>query len=120
MIYRYCNNPASQNYRRTIGPGACRRCKGPPMRKPGRNKSPGLLRRAVSYTEAVIEWTAAGRPEQSDKDVRRIFEEHCKPCKRFDSDRQRCLDCGCRVAEDGHVLFNKIKMGTQHCPRGKW
>jgi len=43
------------------------------MRKPGRNKSPGLLRRAVSYTEAVIEWTAAYDRERKAREVKKCI-----------------------------------------------
>jgi hypothetical protein len=83
-------------------------------------KAPNLLRRAMSYAEAVIEWTAAGRPERSDEEVERIFHHFCKPCRWFNRRRQICYGCGCRVADSGFAIFNKIKMATQHCPRKRW
>ena len=74
----------------------------------------------MSYAEAVIEWTAAGRPERSDEEVERIFHQFCKSCRWFSRRRQICYGCGCRVADSGFAIFNKIKMATQHCPRKRW
>ena len=81
---------------------------------------PSISRRIVTYAEAVIEWTAAGRPERSEEEVERIFKDKCSPCKSFDPDKNVCRRCGCRVAADGFALRNKIRMATQHCPKGYW
>ncbi len=81
---------------------------------------PGLVRRILSYAEAVARWTAAGRPERPDKEVERIFNKNCKTCKWFDPEKQICRGCGCRVAETGVAVLNKIKMATEHCPRELW
>lgn len=81
---------------------------------------PGLVKRAFSYAEALARWTAAGRPERPDKEVERIFNENCKTCKWYDPERQMCRGCGCRVAESGMAVRNKIKMATEHCPRELW
>ena len=83
-------------------------------------ETPSLVRRTVSYAEALIEWTAAGRPERSDKDVEQIFHRFCKPCRWFDRRRKICRGCGCRVADTGFAITNKIKMATEHCPRNLW
>jgi hypothetical protein len=45
---------------------------------------PGLMHRAVSYAEALARWTAAGRPERSDKELERIFSQHCTTCNWYD------------------------------------
>jgi len=90
----------------------------PPSEQPP--TPPGLVRRAISYTEALTRWTTAGQPERSDKDVERIFHQHCKPCKWYDPEKQICRGCGCRVAENGVAVLNKIKMATEHCPRELW
>jgi hypothetical protein len=87
---------------------------------PAPPEPPGLVRRAISYTEALARWTTAGRPERSDKEVERIFHQHCKPCKWYDPERQICRGCGCRVAENGYAVLNKIKMATENCPRELW
>jgi len=82
--------------------------------------TPGLVRRAFSYAEALARWTAAGQPERSDKEVERIFNGFCKPCRWFHRRRQVCRGCGCRVADKGFAITNKIKMATEHCPRNLW
>jgi len=90
----------------------------PPSEQPP--TPPGLVRRAISYTEALTRWTTAGHPERSDKVVERIFHHHCKHCKWYDPEKQICRGCGCRVAENGVAVLNKIKMATEHCPRELW
>ena len=79
-----------------------------------------FVKRAFSYAEALARWAAAGRPERPDKEVERIFNENCKTCKWYDPDRQICRGCGCRVAESGMAVRNKIKMATENCPRDLW
>ena len=81
---------------------------------------PGLVRRAISYAEALAQWTAAGRPERSAKDVEQIFNQFCKPCRWFDRRRRICRGCGCRVADSGFAILNKIKMVTERCPKNLW
>lgn len=81
---------------------------------------PGIVKRAASYAEAVAQWIAFGRPVRSDKDVERIFHQHCKTCNWFDPDKQVCRGCGCRVADNGYAVLNKIKMATENCPRELW
>ena len=81
---------------------------------------PGLVTRVFSYAEALARWTAAGRPERPDKEVERIFHQFCKTCRWFHRPRQVCRGCGCRVADNGYAIFNKIKMATERCPRNLW
>jgi hypothetical protein len=81
---------------------------------------PGLIHRAYSYAEALARWTAAGQPVRPEKEVERIFNEHCKKCGWFDPEKQICRGCGCRVAENGVAVLNKIKMATEHCPQDLW
>jgi hypothetical protein len=127
-----CANAASDHYLVLVRPVDCRRCLGL-EREPSANDAPpeppdlaappeppGLVRRAISYTEALARWTAAGRPERSDKEVERIFHQQCKPCKWYDAERQICRGCGCRVADNGYAVLNKIKMATEACPRNLW
>lgn len=123
-----CTNPANDHYLALVRPVDCRRCLGlepqapaePPVNAPEPPEPPGLVRRAISYTEALARWTAAGRPERSDKEVERVFHQQCKPCKWYDGERQICRGCGCRVAENGYAVLNKIKMATESCPRNLW
>jgi len=131
-----CNDASKNQFRRIVRPIDCRRCLGlepeetpasdvppePPMpvELPVAPEPPGLVRRAIGYSEALARWTVAGRPERSDKEVERIFHQHCKPCKWYDPERQMCRGCGCRVAENGYAVLNKIKMATESCPRDLW
>ena len=123
-----CANPASERHLALVRPIECRRCLGlepetpaqPPAEPPEPPEPPGLVRRAISYTEALARWTAASRPERPDKEVERIFHHHCKTCKWHDAERQICRGCGCRVADSGYAVLNKIKMATERCPRDLW
>ena len=136
VIYRVCNDPASPHHRQCVRASTCLECKArrsdsvPPQPKTKvskrgptkhlREKTPSIPRRIISYAEAVVEWTAAGRPERSEEEVKQIFQQFCEPCKSFAPDRNVCQQCGCRVASDGFAIVNKIKMATQHCPRDFW
>ena len=119
-----CANTAGNHYLVLVQPVDCRRCLGlepeAPAEPPKPPEPPGLVRRAISYTEALARWTAAGRPERSNKEVDRIFHQLCKTCDWFDPDKQTCRGCGCRVAEGGYAIQNKIKMATENCPRDLW
>jgi len=142
-----CNDPAKTHFQRPIRAEDCQRCPGstikladpvspepflPPPAGPAQATTPagptepeapatpGLLHRAYSYAEAVARWTAAGQPVRPDKEVERIFNSQCKTCKWFDPERQICRGCGCRVAETGMAVVNKIKMATENCPRELW
>ena len=125
-----CADAAKDRYRQIVQPVDCRRCLGlEPEEAPATSapsepsdapEPPGLVRRAVSYTEALARWTAAGRPERPDKEVERIFHQHCKTCNWYDPQKQFCRGCGCRVADNGYAVLNKIKMATENCPRDFW
>lgn len=131
-----CNDPSKSCFQRLVRPADCRRClnlpepeaseeppaEPPPAPAPPTDvpTPPGLVRRAYSYAEAVARWMAAGQPVRPDKEVERLFNENCKTCKWFDPEKQICRGCGCRVAESGVAVRNKIKMATEHCPRELW
>lgn len=128
LVHRVCLGKEKPTYRMAVLARACRLCQAPRSNDTDQAtpadaappKTPSLVRRTLSYAEALIAWTAAGRPERSDKEVERIFHQHCKTCKWFDPERQICRGCGCRVAESGYAVVNKIKMATEHCPRELW
>lgn len=75
-------------------------------------------RRIRRYVSAVSAWIAAGRPVRIPKEVAKIYDESCRPCPDFKADS--CRICGCRVRRNGKALANKIRMGTEHCPAGRW
>ncbi len=141
VVHRVCLDERKPTYRLVMAPRACRLCQSPETSHanaasvgdtkeppPCRDESvpadgapppeaPSLVRRTLSYAEALIAWTAAGRPERSAKDVEQIFNRFCKPCRWYDRRRQICRGCGCRVADAGFAITNKIKMATEHRPR---
>ena len=84
-------------------------------------KTPGVVRRALTYAEAVMGWVAAGRPERTDEETVTIFNKYCASnCSWFDPVKKMCRGCGCNVNAGGPAILNKIKMATQHCPRKLW
>jgi hypothetical protein len=130
VVHRVCLGDEKPTYRLAVTARACRLCQAPNANDAGANQqtptdarlpdTPGLVRRTLSYAEALIAWTAAGRPKRPDKEVERIFHQQCKPCKWYDPERQICRGCGCRVADNGYAVLNKIKMATENCPRELW
>jgi len=129
VVHRVCLDEAKPTCRMAVTARACRLCQAPEAGNDEASQAvdaapppepPNLGRRALSYAEALVQWTAAGRPERSDKDVEQIFNRCCKPCRWYDHRRQICRGCGCRVAQNGIAVLNKIKMATEHCPRNLW
>lgn len=144
IVHRVCLDEKKPTYRLAVTVPACRLCQSPKTNRANaalvddmneaplpRDESvptddapppeaPSLVRRTLSYAEALIQWAAAGRPERSDKDVEQTFHRFCKPCRWYHHRRQICRGCGCRVAGAGFAITNKIKMATEHCPRNLW
>jgi hypothetical protein len=81
---------------------------------------PPLSMQLWFYKEAVIRWNKAGRPKRSDEEVKELLNNHCKTCSWFDTEKSRCKGCGCAVSEGSLAIFNKLRMGTEHCPQEKW
>lgn len=88
---------------------------------------PSMGRQLNSYQLALQQWIAAGRPERTKEEIENIISSHCAKkvtgkytCDWYDSKKKRCRGCGCRVATNGMAIFNKVKMATENCPRGKW
>lgn len=78
-------------------------------------KSLGIVNLTARWVMAITRWVNAGRPVRPPEEIRRIYEECCKPCRYFKNDR--CRACGCRVSTSGWSMSNKIKMATELCPR---
>jgi hypothetical protein len=126
-----CTDAAKDRFKQLVQPADCQRClAGLPIRPeteavPSATdvpppEPPGFVHRAATYAAALAQWTAAGRPSRPDKEVERIFHQFCKTCDWFDPDKQICRGCGCRVAESGYAVQNKITMATENCPRDLW
>jgi hypothetical protein len=74
--------------------------------------------RIPTWAEAVAEWIVAGRPVRHDAEIQNIYKVFCTTCPLFHKDS--CRGCDCNVRSEGWAIFNKIKMATEHCPRGYW
>ena len=123
---RICLKEGGPYYKQCVTPFECRQCQRQVVRETSQPHgdevppAPSLATRVLTYTQAVAEWVAAGRPERSDEEVQRIYKEHCEPCSWRKRRSNICRGCGCRVAAYGMAVLNKIKMATEHCPREKW
>ena len=84
------------------------------------DKKPGLVQLAYRYTRALSRWIKAGRPVRDEAEIKRIFETSCQLCEAYDTENSSCQYCGCRVSLVKAAPLNKIAMGTETCPIGKW
>lgn len=87
---------------------------------PKPKKYPSLTRQAENYAIALAKWTTAKFPVRTNEEIKFIFSQHCAKCDWFDPKKKRCKNCGCRVTTSSIAIVNKIKMATEHCPRGLW
>lgn len=83
-------------------------------------KYPPLYTQMLSYKEALKKWVKAGKPTRTQEQVDQIVEDHCKKCDWYDKEAERCKGCGCRVSNSSIAIVNKVKMATEHCPKGLW
>jgi len=81
---------------------------------------PAISMQLWLYKEALGRWKKAGYPVRTDEEVREIHATKCKNCSWFDAEKSRCKGCGCKVSVGSVAIFNKIKMATEHCPKGEW
>jgi len=102
-----------------VTPEICHRCD--EMTKVEERENHAKLgTKVMNYFGAVRRWVASGRPTRSPEEVERLFNDHCKGCEKYDSDKHACNSCGCAVTEDGDPLTNKLAMATEHCPLGRF
>jgi hypothetical protein len=129
VVYYICRNKESTHFNKGVSlatHNACQRRGQDGQDTPAQTEPapppeiPSFARRVLTYAEALVQWKAAGMPERSDAEVDCIFHRFCKPCGWFDPDKLACRGCGCRVADYGFAVFNKIKMATEHCPQDLW
>jgi hypothetical protein len=106
-----CADPACAFFTKEVTDEQCATC--PRSKLP---TMPSLTRQAIHYTMALGGWVTAGRPERTDEEVRQLYETHCAKCDWRVG--QKCRGCGCNIAPTGSPLRNKIKMATEHCPKG--
>ena len=80
---------------------------------------PSLAQQVAHYAEAVATHIATGAKTRTDDEVARLL-GMCQTCEHYDAERSRCRVCGCRLSTASNALTNKLRMTTQHCPRGRW
>lgn len=68
---------------------------------------------AVNFALAKAKDIASGRPRRTHEEVAHIVATHCETCQHLRPSDRRCSLCGCPVAD-------KIPLGREHCPLGKW
>jgi hypothetical protein len=81
---------------------------------------PSLYIQIMNYKEAVSRWLKAGKPTRTKQQMEQIVEAHCKKCDWYDKKAKRCKGCGCRISNSSIAIANKVKMATEHCPKGLW
>lgn len=91
-------------------PTARRQCRGEAV--------PSLGGLVVSYGAAMLRWIAAGRPTRTQAEIDAILADQCGPCEHFR--QSSCALCGCRISRSPSAMRNKLAMGTESCPIGKW
>jgi hypothetical protein len=80
----------------------------------------GVTTKIARYGSALRRWLGQGMPVRTDEEVARIYGEMCQPCEYFSTAKKNCKICGCRLSRGGIAVTNKIRMGTEHCPKGRW
>ena len=78
----------------------------------------GIGDKAKHYAAALARWAWAGFPTRPPAEVERIYRECCKPCEHYDNGG--CKLCGCCVSRKRLAIRNKLAMGTESCPIGRW
>ena len=80
-------------------------------------KTASLPKQLSNYAKAIARWTTAGQPKRTDEEVASIL-MICKACSYFTG--KSCMVCGCRINVSKRAAFNKARMSTENCPKGKW
>ena len=90
----------------------CERCQA--------GETPRFLKQIKNYAHAISAWVPQDMPKRTDEEVFAILNNQCSPCEHYDKARGRCNVCGCRLNTSSTAVANKIRMATEHCPKGKW
>ena len=81
--------------------------------------TPGYLKQLRNYAHATTAWVKDNMPKRTDSEVIAILEV-CKSCDYYNKAKGQCKICGCRLNTSATAVANKIRMATEHCPKGKW
>lgn len=76
--------------------------------------------KVANYFGAVRFWVANGRPTRTKEEIEALFADHCSQCDRYDKQKHACKNCGCKVSTESTPLTNKLAMGTERCPLGRF
>lgn len=77
--------------------------------------------KAINYLTSIRRWVAQGQPMRTAEEIEKLFAEHCANCERYDKESHGCKTCGCSVsATTMEPLDNKLRMGSEHCPLGRF
>jgi len=80
---------------------------------------PSLLNQAANYAKAVTQHVLTGSQTRTDEEVSELM-QLCESCEHYDQQIGRCGVCGCRCNKSKSAWLNKLRMASQHCPKGKW
>lgn len=85
---------------------------------PGR-RGPSVIEKAANYAKAVTQHVLTGSQTRTDEEVSELM-QLCESCEHYDQQIGRCGVCGCRCNKSKSAWLNKLRMASQHCPKGKW
>src|ERR1044072_3312469 len=71
---------------------------------------PNLVHKAINIATEALEWVKSGLKVNDEQEEKRRL-EICNTCENFANGT--CKLCGC-------YMNLKAKLGTSHCPIGKW
>jgi len=79
---------------------------------------PGLIEMAAMFVAEWRAWRKAGKPVVT-AEVRQQRRELCLACPKYDSDQDRCTQCGCylyKIKVGGIVNADALSWATKSCP----
>lgn len=91
----------------------CNRCA-----KEAKMEAARFPEKIMNYATALRRWVAAGKPERTDAEIEKLYDEHCSKCSMFQNGV--CNSCGCPASKDQPAIRNKLRMATEECPLGQF
>ena len=76
-----------------------------------------ILRRFGQYAKAVAKHVTTGMERRTDSEVNTLL-TICESCEHYAGGK--CRVCGCRCNRGKIAYLNKLRMASEHCPKGKW
>lgn len=91
----------------------CNRCA-----KESKMEAARFPEKIVNYVTALRRWVATGKPERTDEEIEKLYDDHCSKCSMFQNGV--CNSCGCPASKDQPAIRNKLRMATEECPLGQF